>query len=236
MTFFAPPNAICWICGAPADSAEHMVKASDFRSAFGEVTHKAPAYRHSEGQPNVPVRGAKANILKFAPSLCCVCNTTRTQVHDRAWQTFSNYIRALRPALSAGSRIPVHIIFPGSVERSMLGIHLYFLKLLGCYAIEYKIPLPLAHFGLCIQNGIAHPSLRLIFVHIAPQTTRYNIQVGHINANNVDGKTVSASWFYIVENIGVAISYVEADHRRLTRDRGWHPCDIGAQIRMAATP
>jgi hypothetical protein len=224
----------CWICGAPADSAEHMVKASDFRSVFGKVTQKAPAYRHSRHEPNVPVRGAQAENLKFAPSLCGFCNNTRTQPHDRAWQKLSESIRAARPPLVAGSRVPLQRIFPGSIRQSMLNVHLYFVKLLGCYAVEYKVPLPIVHFGLCIQNSLPHPSIRIILVHIASGSTRYEIQVGHINAMNLGGKTVSASWFYIVGNLGVAISYNEAGHPRLTRDRGWHPNDVGSQIRMAS--
>ena len=226
----------CWICGAPGDSAEHMVKASDFRSIFGKVTQRAPAYRHFRDGSNVQIRGAQAENLKFAPSLCSVCNNARTQPHDRAWQSLSEFVRASRPPLVAGSRIPLSRIFPGSTKQSMLDVHLYFVKLLGCYAVEYKVPLPTAHFGLCIQNAAPHPSVRLIFVHIASGSTRYQIQVGHINAMNVGEKTVSASWFYIVGTLGVAISYNEAGHPRLTRDRGWHPNDTYSQIRMAARP
>ena len=179
----------CWICGAPADSAEHMVKASDFRSVFGKVTQKAPAFRHSKDKPNVPVRGAQAENLKFAPSLCSFCNNARTQPHDRAWEKFSMFIRTSRPPLIAGSRIPLQQVFPGTVKQSMLNVHLYFLKLLGCYAVEYHVPLLVAHFGLCIQNSLPHPSVRLIFVHVAAGSTRYGIQVGHINAMNVGGKS-----------------------------------------------
>ena len=224
----------CWICGAAAYSAEHMVKASDFRSVFGKVTQKTPAFRHSKDELNVHVRGAQADNLKFAPSLCGFCNNARTQPHDRAWERLSTFVRTSRPPLTSGSRIPLQQVFPCTVKQSMLNVHLYFLKLLGCYAVEYHVPLPVEHFGLCIQNSLPHPCVRLIFVHIAAGATRYSIQVGHINAMNVGGKAVSANWFYIVGVLGVAVSYNEVGHPRLTRDRGWHPSDIGNKIRVAA--
>lgn len=220
----------CWICGNPANSAEHMVKASDFRSVFGKVTQDAPVYRHAKNQLNRPVRGAQAEILKFAPSLCEHCNNALTQQHDRAWEKLSESIRTIRPLLAAGSRIPLQKIFPGSVKESMLHVHLYFAKLLGCHAVEHKIPLPVNHFAICIQNSIPHPSLRLVFVNIPPSSTRYDIQVGDIQALNVGAKTVSAVWFYSVGTLGVVASYNEAGHPRLTRDRGWHPDDINSRI------
>lgn len=223
----------CWICGALADSAEHMVKASDFRSVFGKVTQSLPAYRQSKERLNEPIRGAKAEILKFSPSLCGHCNSTLTQPHDRAWQTLSESVRGIRPALAAGSRIPLQRIFPGTVRESMLGVHFYFLKLLGCHAVEHKIPLPLNHFAMCIQESVPCPSLRLVFVNAPSGSSRYKIQIGDIQTLNIGGKTVSAEWFYRIETLGVVVSYCEPGHPRLTKDRGWHPNDVSSRILMS---
>lgn len=223
----------CWICGAAAETAEHMVKASDFRSVFGRVTQSSPAYRQSKIRRNEPIKGANAGILKFAPSLCGYCNNTRTQPHDFAWQTLSEFIRQSRFPLRAGSRLPLRAIFPSHPEESMLGVHLYFLKLLGCQAVEHRIPLPINHFAICLQAGLPNQNLRLIFVNVPADSSRYRIQVGAIDALNVQGKTVSASWFYRVENLSVVVSYCEPGHPRLTRDRGWNPTDVGSRIMMA---
>ncbi|MDR7270110.1 hypothetical protein J2X20_002768 [Pelomonas saccharophila] len=182
---------------------------------------------------NEPVRGAQAGILKFKPSLCGYCNNARTQPHDKAWQRLSEYLRDHEPPLKGGRRIPFERVFTGPVAQSMLDVHLYFTKLLGCYAFEYGVPLPIWEFGLCIKNGIAHPHMRLIFVPITSNSTRYQIQVGHINAAQVGNRAVSASWFYIVGNIGVAVSYCEPGRARLTRDPGWHPDDVGTLVRLA---
>ncbi len=220
----------CWICGATADSAEHMVKASDFRSVFGRITQSSPAYRQSKMQKNQPIRGAKAEILKFSPSLCGHCNNTLTQPHDRAWQTLSESVRGARPALAAGSRIPLSRIFPGTVKESMLGVHLYFLKLLGCHAVEHNIPLPLNRFAMCLQASVPNQALRLVFVGVPAGSYRDKIQVGAIETLNIGGKTVSAAWFYRVETLCVFASYCEPGHPRLTRDRGWHPSDFCTRI------
>lgn len=223
----------CWICGAAADSAEHMVKASDFRSVFGKITQSSPAFRQSKEHPNQPIRGAKAEILKFAPSLCGHCNSTRTQQHDRAWQTLSEFVRRSRPALAAGSRLPLSRIFPGTVKESMLGVHLYFLKLLGCYAVEHKIPLSLNHLAMCLQASVPMQALRLVFVNVPTDSSLHKIQVSDIRTLNIGGKTASAVWFYRVETLGVVVSYCEPGHPILTRDRGWHPSDVCTRIVMS---
>jgi hypothetical protein len=227
---FHMPN--CWICGALADSREHMVKASDFRSVFRKVTQHAPAYRHSAHKSNQPIRGDKADILKFAPSLCGYCNNTQTQQHDLAWQKLSESIRTMRPSLCANSRIPLQRIFPGSVKNSMRDVHLYFTKLFGCYAVEHKVPLPITYFALCIKDSVPPPNLRLAFISIPSDSARYRIQVGDIRALNIGSKTVSAVWFYAVGTLGVVVSYNETGHLRLSKERGWHPDDKSTRLVM----
>lgn len=223
----------CWICGAVADTAEHMVKASDFRSVFGPVTQNSPAYRQSKVRRNEPIRGANAELLKFEPSLCGFCNSTRTQPHDRAWQKLSEFVRHARHPFRPGSRLPLQTVFPASVKESMLGVHLYFLKLLGCQAVEHGIPLPINHFAMCLLSGLPNQNLRLVFVSVPAGSSAHKIQVGAVDALNIGGKTVSAAWFYRVENLGVVMSYCEAGHPRLIRDRGWNPSDVCSRIMMA---
>lgn len=210
-----------------------MVKASDFRSVFGRVTQASPAYRQSKIRRNEPIRGSNAAILKFAPSLCSYCNNMRTQPHDLAWQKLSEASRSGRLPHRAGTRLPLQVVFPGSVKESMLGVHLYFVKLLGCQAVEHKIPLPLNHFAMCIQAGLPNQNLRLIFISVSAGASRNKIEVGAVDALNVGGKTVSAAWFYRVEGLGVAVSYCEPGHVRLTRDRGWNPNDVSSRIVLA---
>jgi hypothetical protein len=219
----------CWICGAPADSAEHMVKASDVRAMFTGLSHHAPAYRQSSGRLNEPVRGAKAPILKFKPSLCQHCNNARSQPWDRAWEALEKGVREAWPALRKGSRIPLGTIFPNSRRESMTYVHQYFTKLLGCIAVEYAVPLPLQSFAQNLRAGLPEPSMRLVFVHIATESMRAKIQVGHVQSWTGDqtGQSVAAVWHYIVGRLGVAVSYVRPGYSsmRFTSCEGWHPDD-----------
>lgn len=217
----------CWICGKQANSAEHMVKASDFRTVFGHVTHKSPVYRHSIGDINRPIRGTDVSPIKFEPSLCQECNNARTQPHDRAWAKFVANFRALRPRPKAGETVRMRRIYPTSLRESSIALHLYFLKQLGCHSVQNNVPLPIHQFATCILSGNAHPCVRLIFVSVAPGSSKYQIQVGEINALNRGGKTVSAVWHYRIETLGVFVSYAEPGHPLLTDVRGWHPEDIG---------
>ena len=54
----------CWICGSPANSGEHRIKASDLRLVFGHVSQKHPLLLHNEIQRNRPIKGIKADALK----------------------------------------------------------------------------------------------------------------------------------------------------------------------------
>lgn len=224
-------HCMCWICGRPADSSEHMVKASDVRQVFGHITQYSPIFRHSSDQPNLAVPGIRSENLRFSRSICAHCNNSRTQSHDKAWEIMSRGIRELDPPLYPGAIIPIDCFFPGNAEAQVRNIHLFFTKLFGCTAVEHGAPLPVTEFAQSIVKGEPHPNIRLIFVHIPPGSSRYAIHVGPIQLENKSGRT-AAHWYYSVGTVGVFLSYAERLEERMTRDVGWHP-DDGALIRMA---
>lgn len=220
----------CWICGAVADSAEHMVKASDVRAIFPGLNQRSPAFRHSLGRSNEPVRGARAPILKFRPSLCQHCNNARSQPWDRAWEILERGVREAKPPLKAGDRIPLRRIFVSSRNESMIHVHQFFTKLMGCVAVEHNIPLPISSFAEHLKAGIAEPTLRIAFVHIPPGSTKIKIQVGHVHAktDKVTGIIATAVWHYVVGSLGVEVSYARHGYSQLRffSKLGWHPNDI----------
>lgn len=222
----------CWICGQDADSAEHMVKASDFRAVFGHVSQQSPVFRHSKQQRNLPVRGANAGSLKFSPSLCGFCNNARTQTHDRAWESLSAAIRTHRPPLKRGAPVPLQAAFQRRSRDEMLNVHLYFLKLLGCYAVEYAVPLPVQTLAVAILGGHPHPNVYLDFVAVASTAGKAEVVVGNITAINRGPRTVAATWFYVVGTACVHVTYYESGHPRPVRRLGWHPEDISLALRM----
>ena len=220
----------CWICGATADSAEHMVKASDVRAIFPGLNQRAPAFRHSKHLKNEPVRGAQAPILKFKPSLCRHCNNARSQPWDKAWEALEKGVREAKPRLRTRDRIPLGRIFAVNRHDSMLHVHQFLTKLLGCIAVEHDIPLPVASFAHHLRSGSAEPTLRIVFVHIPPGSTRIKIQVGHVDAktDKNTGEVATAVWHYIVGSLGVAVSYARPglSQLRFTSNLGWHPDDV----------
>lgn len=225
-----PPS--CWICGSLADSGEHMVKASDFRSLFPGVTHKSPVFRHTREKLNQPIKGANAHNLKFKPSLCQHCNNNRTQQYDLAWQELSEVLQAMSP-LRPGHELPTKRAFGTNANSKMLGVHFYFLKALGCMAVEYAIPLPIKSFAVAILAGMPHPHIRLGFSAVPPATgPSADIYVGHVDAVNRGNQTVGAAWFYVIGCAGVHVVYHEPATPRLARYRGWHPNDVGLCIRL----
>ena len=222
----------CWICGAPADSAEHMVKASDLRSVFGKVTQSAPLYRNSKEERNLPVRGIDAAPVKFKPSICQTCNNARTQPYDRAWEALSAAALSHEPPLERGMQVPIAEVFGSEADAAMLRIHLYFVKLLGCYAVEYGVPLPINTFAVAILGGHAHPNVFLSFVYESSNLGKNQVQVGNISAINVGQATVGATWFYIIGTFGVLVTYSEHGRPEKEGKPVWHPDDGNTNILM----
>lgn len=222
----------CWICAQEADSAEHMVKASDFRAVFGHVSQHAPVFRHSRQQRNQPVRGANASALKFKPSLCSYCNNTRTQKYDRAWEALSAAMRTCHRPLKRGGSVPIQAAFHSRSRQEMLNVHLYFLKLLGCYAVEYAVPLPIQTLAVAILGDHPHPNVYLDFVAVDINAEHSQVVVGDITAINLGCTTVAATWFYMIGAFGVHVTYHESSHPRPVRRFDWHPDDLSLALTM----
>jgi hypothetical protein len=116
----APAKAVlasrCWICGQPADTAEHRFKATDIRRAI-RLSQRQPAYLQINLQAtNKEIDSAKAKALQYSKSLCGYCNNTRTQPYDRAWERLSEYIRTNWREIRRRRSLDLAVPFPGAVE------------------------------------------------------------------------------------------------------------------------
>lgn len=222
----------CWICGDNAQTGEHQIKASDMRSIFGHVRQNRPLFRHSVSRKNVPVKGIDAEIMKFDALLCAQCNNRRTQPHDRAWQALSAYLRS-RPKVGGGDRIDLGKVFPGAVHKSMLHVHLFFVKLFGCLITENSIPIDIGDFSNAILNNNAHPKVHLA---ISPYTD--GIASGSAGYSDLDtaqqnNRVVYATWLYILDRFSIRVMYAEpTEHRKGLKD-SWHPSSIKKCIRIS---
>lgn len=229
----------CWICGADAGSGEHLLKASDLRSRFGRISPNEPLYMHTKERRNVRINGLKsAKLLSKAP-MCHICNTTRTQPYDLAWETLSNHMAA-GPALSPAGKINLHRIFPGKVKASMRDVQLFFVKLLGCKAVESDVPLDMQSFARSLREREAHPHIR---IGICPpfargSVARRSVQVlGNSEVQVLEGTITKrvhfASWFYYLDFVSVRVIYAENDlWAPFVRDH-WHPDSVRKVQRVA---
>lgn len=222
----------CWICGSEANSGEHLIKASDLKSVFGHVTQKSPLFFHSDHRRNRPIAGIKSNKLKYKARLCTSCNNVLTQPHDIAWEKLSKYLRNRQPHIKPKMLIRLNRTFPGSVSKSMLAVHLYFLKLFGCLITENDIPINIDQFSQSILNGKPHPQVWLAF-----RTGLQHPNIKHVGCSQVETvqsgrRVVFASWFYVIDKLAINVMYAEpGEHRRGLVD-AWHPSHIGKHIRI----
>ena len=223
---------ICWICGDAANSGEHLIKASDLKSLFGHVTQKSPLYLHTDKRRNHLIRGIKSDKLKYKALLCACCNNERTQPHDESWKKLSAYLRERQPPIQPSMLVRLDRAFPGKVSKSMLNVHLFFLKLFGCIITENKIPIEISQFSKSIMQNVPHPN-----VWLALWTGLHHPCIKHAGCSQVEkvqlaGRIVYASWFYVVDNVAVNIMYAEPSEHRKGLAHAWHPSSVGKRVRI----
>jgi hypothetical protein len=213
---------LCWICNENiANSGEHKTKRSDLLAVLGKPTQAEPFYYHDIEEPNRPVRGLDAKILKSPVRICTECNSTRTQPHDRAWESMSERLRARR--LKVGDWVRNNRIFPYDTRTKMKNVHLFFLKLTGCMLSEakanaYEVPIDIAPFSEAIMSGRAHPEVHLQFGRCDGTIGRSNL---HLWTSEPRG-SVLAAWLYQLDTIAVSVQFIQAGRFEHRPDL-WHP-------------
>jgi len=218
----------CWICGEDAKTGEHLVKASDLRSEFGQASQKEPLYIHTKNKINQKLNSIKkGSIIKSNALICACCNNARTAPHDKAWEKLSEYIRSQK-SLYSNQVIKLNKIFPGKTKTQMLNVHLYFAKLFGCAIKEFDIPIELTQFQRSILQGEAHPNLYI----------SCGLSEGMITGNtdiqtaSLKGKIAFATWFYVVGSLAVNVMYALPSEKRHGIDKAWHPDSITKKLRL----
>lgn len=219
----------CWICGSDADSGEHVIKASDLKAVFGVITQRKPIYTHTRLRKNQPIPGIKSDRLKYGARICARCNNERTQSHDHAWERLSDYLRSRHPPIEDDTVIDLDKVFPGAVKRSMLGVHLFFVKHFGCRIVEQAVPLDVQPFANAILRGVAHPK-----VHLAFWTHPLGKRAGGtpVFVRKVGNTLRYAGWCYVLDRIAVNVVYLEPPQRRKDLAHAWHPSTLRKQVRI----
>ena len=222
----------CWICRDDANSGEHIIKTSDLKSLFGHVTQKSPLYFHTDEKSNQPIAGIKSDKLKYSELICARCNNERTQPHDRAWEKLSYYLRMRQPPIRSGDLIRLDRPFPGKVGQSMLGVHLFFLKLFGCLIVERSIAIDIGPFSQSILRGVPHPNVWLAFWTGLNHPSIKHVGCSQVETAQLDSHIAYATWFYVVDRLAVNVMYADPTERRRGLIHAWHPSSIGKHVRI----
>ena len=222
----------CWICASTADSREHLLKASDLRYFFGDISPESPVYYHSPERRNQPLKSAKANRVKTGKVICSRCNDTRTAPHDHAWESLLSVMSDNWREIKTRGRLKLQKHFPGSVRSLSKNVHLYFTKLFGCRIIDEDIPIPIREFREAIINEIPHSNLFLTFCfrNVLSKDAHY-AGISEVHAKQSGARVDVASWYYTLGELDVQISWFrETPVRNIPG--AWHPADGGKILKF----
>ena len=201
--------AQCWICGSQANSGEHRIKKSDLKGTMnGEINQETPIYHRANGVKKRPIRSLKAEALKFDKNICSTCNGSLTQQHDYAWENFAKYLRGR--SFATGEEIELNSIFDSDIKSNLINVHLFFVKILGCHAVESGLSLDLTSLANSITTNNICPN---VFIKVRNsdngKTDSYcavsDIEVSRDTSNNI----LYAHMYYTVGKYTVDIVYSE---------------------------
>lgn len=124
----------CWICGSSANTREHITKKSNIVQIFGRGPYqKGNRLIKNTDTETIFVQSPNSDHLKFKSTLCHSCNTTNTQLFDRAYEIFFNYINQNESEIIEYRQINLRRVFRihGHYEKRV-DLLKYFVKVFGC--------------------------------------------------------------------------------------------------------
>lgn len=223
----------CWICGASADSREHLVKASDVRSRFGKASASKPLFIHSRERKNERVLGLKSNKMKSNAPICAKCNNEITQPYDVAWEKLSAYLCSRRQPLRYGDKINLKKVFPGSVRASMKDVQLFFVKGFGFKIVEGNAPIDIRPFSEALLQRQAHPSLHIAICDPFDMPTEVLGQSELYATNDRQtGRSISATWIYHLDCVSVFALWSVKPLKQMSTPGAWHPNNVTHSLKI----
>lgn len=223
----------CWICGKSGNTGEHLIKASDLKSYFGHVDQKAPLFFHTSEKKNIPVGSIKkSKRLKSNALICNHCNSSVTQPYDRAWEQLSNYLRANWEEVTNPGKVKLTKVFPGNVRKSLVYVHLYFVKLFGCRIVEDGVPIDISSFQTALLRS---KSQKNIYLAIGPRPGNIDHKYAGltpVQSLNINGDSAFATWLYMIDQIAVNIIYVTKYRHPNVMENTFHPDNFTINIKI----
>jgi hypothetical protein len=235
-----PPAPLCWICGDIATTAEHMTNPSILRLLMGEPTPGEPFFFNSRTRKNRHIQGANTNLLKPVKDLCGFCNSTRTQPHDLALESFLRWLKAHKPVVMPGMVLRPRQMFGTTAAHALLNLHLYFVKKCGCLIVQARhagtpIPVDIADASQAIMTGRPHPHLYLRFGCSPPS---WPMTMGRADPESIHDRLyrrhVWLDWCHYFGPYAVHVIYADQVMKRhsMLAD-AWHPRDGVRKLRLS---
>ncbi|BAY48444.1 hypothetical protein SAMD00079811_60680 [Scytonema sp. HK-05] len=135
--------AKCWICGLPANSAEHRTKKSDLVTLYGPGPYKGNnALLLIKSGEKIPIQGPNSKYVKYDKILCYKCNNQFTQPFDKAYENFISYIRDNKTLILNKRFIDFQDVYGDEFEVCQRNLFKYFVKSFCCRLIDANYPVP----------------------------------------------------------------------------------------------
>lgn len=223
----------CWICGKTGNTGEHLIKASDLKSLFGNVSQSSPVYFHTSKANNIPVGSIKrSNRLKSDALICNYCNSSMTQPYDKAWEQLSEYLRGNWDKITTSGIVDMTKVFRGTVRKSMLYVHLYFVKLFGCRIVQDNVPISIEPFQYSLLQTKPHKN---IYLSIGPRPGNVEKKyagVTPIESLDLNGDSAFATWLYMIDMLSVNVLFVTKYRAPKVMKDTFHPENFVTKIKL----
>jgi len=220
----------CWICGLnDADSREHLIKASDVRNLFENISQLNPIYGHIVDNEykviskNQRMGSAKSNKLKLDPSLCKECNSDKTSQFDDAWMKLCKHLSQQRLDTQNNLTIRLGNVFPDKRYENALFVHLYFVKHFGCRIIDSATPIDTKEFAQALIDKKPCKSIFLLFKKWGKISDKKQATLIPIQAFEKDNRIFSAITSYSIGKLTIEIIYSPKEFRGELLDQTFHP-------------
>lgn len=219
-------DALCWWCGATADSREHKIAAAELRLNHGGGPWVGDAgVVHVYGDLTVrDVQGAKADILKWEPNLCQNCNNARSQPSDRAYISLLRYLDQHEDEVGSTGTFRFSDVYGYDWRTGRANLVRYWLKHICCRAAMIGLEIPQAVIEYMDDSTATGPAPHTAMVLVVNDPVfRSRMELGYARGSgfgdaegfNLDGQLVafesSVSWGWL------ALHY----HFDISDPRGW---------------
>lgn len=203
-------DSSCWICGDKADTREHTIKQSDMGRLFGAGPYgKEKRLVRTDEALNKKIIQSKDSVhVKYQPSLCQYCNSTRSQPWDQAYDMFMEFINLYSQRVKQTKKFNLNEIMPGNGRQLAINLYSYFVKAFGCQLVEHG-QLPSSELSEYLIGRKNKTSLVITFSIFptelpAPMVEIHNLE-GDVEIGT--GRQLNYRWAMSVERLTINFWY-----------------------------